>query len=984
MRTTEVSESDPFLGTTLVGKYQLTELIGVGAMGRVYRANHLSLDAQVAVKLLNPDIAADPVTAKRFQTEARAASRLHHPNAIAILDFGQAESGALFLAMELLRGRSLARILHDEGKLEFRRIVDLLGQALSALDEAHAAGIVHRDFKPENLSVELLRSGREHVKVLDFGIAKLRDAEDSNVTSRGLVCGTPDYMSPEQIRGEELDARSDVYAAGVVLYEMITCARPFVAAGPVINVLMAHLQKAVPDLRKHRPDVPTALVDVCLRALDKNRDRRFSSASELKAALDAAVEGLTVERCHKCSAVVPASARFCLECGAVLRAEKTGTPLSFTSDLASLETERELQTTGPPPKLPLCGREPILAQLDGLGCEALLLHGEAGVGKSALVAEWAHRLEERGRHALFVRPDPSLAKVPWLPIVRAIAELLALGDRPSEVEIDRALEDHPQDRVGLYELFELGGAASALPLDARRRECLAAVIGCLRRFSGAIIFEDLDQYDAPSLDLVAELVRHPGQCTALFTARDPEAFPQAVKVSRCLVPPLLPSAFASLSLSRAAIEASHGNPLELIERLSAEASGLGDSSPSARLAALSPPARALLEAAIVGGSDVPNVALAQVAEVSDPGPALGELVATGWLAEGARRLELSSLSQRQRLYENLSEERRRGLHARMASLLLGLGSDPIAIAHHAFLAAQPSLALFERAGDTARERFDDQAAEQWYGAALEQARRSNAAPTLVLRLSLKLGPVCRYRNDFVTSGAVLSEALSLAVQGGDRWGEVQARRGLARLAMAQSNLADAEKHLLAGVPQTLSGRDRTMLSELYLDLAEVLTRKGDEASAEREVWEGVMLCSGGEGPEAQKGPDPLWRMILLLGQWALLRQEIPAAISLGTHALRHAATVRSTLGTARTHAFLADCEASLGRGDRAAHCRRLSADEIRETGDRRSTAELLVKLAVTAPGVEARGYLREADALAQQIGWHEGITRARNALAKHA
>ena len=121
--------------------------------------------------------------------------------------------------MELLRGRNLAQIIADEPPLSPPRLVNLLGQALAALDEAHAAGVVHRDFKPENIFVETLRTGKEHVKVLDFGIAKLRGEADANLTSRGAVCGTPDYMSPEQIRGEELDARSDVYAAGVVLYE---------------------------------------------------------------------------------------------------------------------------------------------------------------------------------------------------------------------------------------------------------------------------------------------------------------------------------------------------------------------------------------------------------------------------------------------------------------------------------------------------------------------------------------------------------------------------------------------------------------------------------------------------------------------------------------------------------------------------------------------------------------------------------------------
>ncbi len=235
-----MSDGDPYVGSTLASKYRLVELIGTGAMGRVYRAQHLALESEVAVKLLNPELAGDPQTVRRFQTEARAASRLRHPNTIQILDFGQSDTGILFLVMVYLRGRTLANVIEEE-RMTPRRIRDLLGQALAALDEAHAMGVVHRDFKPENIFIEMLRTGKEHVKVLDFGIAKLRGEADPNLTSRGAVCGTPEYMSPEQIRGEELDARSDVYAAGVVLYEMLTGTRPFETHGAVIEILQAHL-----------------------------------------------------------------------------------------------------------------------------------------------------------------------------------------------------------------------------------------------------------------------------------------------------------------------------------------------------------------------------------------------------------------------------------------------------------------------------------------------------------------------------------------------------------------------------------------------------------------------------------------------------------------------------------------------------------------------------------------------------------------------
>src|SRR5260370_15027978 len=209
--------------------------------------------------------------------------------------------------MELLRGRNLAQIIAAQPPLSPPRIADLLGQALAALDEAHAAGVVHRDFKPENIFVETLRTGKEHVKVLDFGIAKLRGEADPNLTSKGAVCGTPDYMSPEQIRGEELDARSDVYAAGVVLYEAMTGTRPFASDGPLIDVLMSHLNHPPQPPQQRRPDLslPKALEVVGLKALDKNRENRFRSAAEMKGALEAAVRAMSGARCQQCGTALP-------------------------------------------------------------------------------------------------------------------------------------------------------------------------------------------------------------------------------------------------------------------------------------------------------------------------------------------------------------------------------------------------------------------------------------------------------------------------------------------------------------------------------------------------------------------------------------------------------------------------------------------------------------------------------------------------------
>ncbi len=233
---------DPWIGQVVNGKFRVEALVGQGGMGRVYRAKHLTLDRPVVLKMLHKDFSTDPQVVQRFQREARAASRLNHPNSIAVLDFGEAEDGTLFMAMEFLAGRDLARVIGDEFPLGDARIVRIGAQMLSALAEAHVQGIVHRDLKPENVMIEPRRGEPDFVKVLDFGIAKITSpgANEPKLTQAGLVCGTPEYMSPEQARGAELDSRTDLYSTGVILYQMATGELPFQSDTPV-GFLTKHL-----------------------------------------------------------------------------------------------------------------------------------------------------------------------------------------------------------------------------------------------------------------------------------------------------------------------------------------------------------------------------------------------------------------------------------------------------------------------------------------------------------------------------------------------------------------------------------------------------------------------------------------------------------------------------------------------------------------------------------------------------------------------
>jgi eukaryotic-like serine/threonine-protein kinase len=282
---------DPLLGVTIADKYTILEHLGSGAMGRVYRARQTALDKEVAIKLMHQHLANDPKVVKRFHREAKTASRLSHPHSLQILDFGEAPDGTLYIAMELLDGDDLLTVIEHDSPLTPARILHFFREILSALEAAHRANIIHRDLKPENVLVLEGPDGDEHVKVCDFGIAKIVEQEGgSAITVTGFVCGTPEYMAPEQARGEVIDRRADIYAAGCMLYQMLTATLPFTAES-ALGIITKHLTQEVQPPRERRPEwnIPHSLEQVCLTAMAKEREARFTDAGKMLRALEDAV-----------------------------------------------------------------------------------------------------------------------------------------------------------------------------------------------------------------------------------------------------------------------------------------------------------------------------------------------------------------------------------------------------------------------------------------------------------------------------------------------------------------------------------------------------------------------------------------------------------------------------------------------------------------------------------------------------------------------
>lgn len=536
---------DALLGRCLAGRFHLRQLIGAGSCGCVYRAEQVALRRDVAVKVLNPRLASDPEFVEQLHHEALAASRLNHPNIVSIIDFGQSEDGLCFIAMEYLRGRTLTEMLRRAAALPLARAIAIVDQLLRGLSAAHTAGVIHADLKSDNIMVEELDSG-DLVKVVDFGIARLLDPllpihGRRTHDTQPKICGTPEYMAPEVIRGDKPVQASDIYAAGVILHELLTGRPPFKGAS-MLDTLRRHLEEPAPRLSQARPErgLPGALEEAVLCALAKEPAERHESAAAFRLAIERALAPMPA-RTPPLGNANGYSRRAC-GTGPVSRVSEEPCDLDGTtveiatselfSDMArhpggtapavATAAAARIDSIPPPSLIPSGPRTAEVATmldfcLGGGPWDVLQIAAATGDAASRLVREGLALLGD-GITFYVTSADPTGMARPWYPIRELLAAAMSLPSAPSGGALalaTRHLDEHT--RTAAVTLFELAGrgqrGASGRLAHRQQAHAFARAVNTIVRGRARgleqrlVVFEGVHRYDAASIELLQVLCR---------------------------------------------------------------------------------------------------------------------------------------------------------------------------------------------------------------------------------------------------------------------------------------------------------------------------------------------------------------------------------------------------------------------------------------------------------------------------------------------
>lgn len=877
----ETLNQDPLIGRTIANAYIILDLIGSGGMGRVYRAEQKMLGRTVAIKVIHPHLLSDEQTVARFYTEARAASRLNHPNSVSIIDFGRTEDEILYLVMEYLRGKDLAQLMNEDGPLSFVRICEIVISVLTALGEAHALDVIHRDLKPENIFIERTRTGRDLIKVVDFGLAKLMGGPRSkSITSPGLVCGTPDYMSPEQGRGEEIDGRGDLYSVGVLLFELLTEQLPFSANTPT-KLVLKHIQDPVPNPQRVAPErnIPDSLVAVTLRALSKSASDRFQIADEMIGALHSVIDELTIPSgqtvtCSSCGKPSMKGKLFCAECGATLR-----TSIPAPAMLRSLPSRF---STPPNLRAPIIGRSEEIERIDALRDQALgtcvlaSVVGDPGVGKTRLLAEAAKRAMEAGDLVEVTGPYESGDPIPYWAINKlltalfgvdqnGLAHVVSPGDSRVEL-LEKAGIDEVLNPVGLRGSngqSRAGAVACALARAIRtaiRREKAQRIV---------LVIDDLDQCDGLTLRVLRYLPRLIdglsvfilSACSTLKSAQRLEGT-QIIALSGLTIDEAhsLMAETPHVGKRHNGVEKRLFLPLylEQIKHLGLDLKHVNSSMTlrladvvAQRLQRLDLSARRVLQTISVLGNSCSRASLLQTAGIESV-KGLETLCRFGFVITEENRVKVVHPFIRDFTKAFIPAQARKELYERA----LDLASNqelPIEVrAGYAYHAGEvlSALMLVERMGNLAIERGDLDTAVSSFQRGLELARREMlesgdiSLDSAIAAFSYKLGSALARIGDLIGAQGVIREALELTKR--VSFERVRMLIGLGKVVAERKRFRDAYRVLGQALEIGMQMKNDKAISEAHSGIAAVRRADGDHLGAAASLWDARELLEKSE------------------------------------------------------------------------------------------------------------------------------------------
>ncbi|MCB9558677.1 MAG: protein kinase [Deltaproteobacteria bacterium] len=972
-------------------------------MGKVYRAEQKGVGRTVAVKLMHPHLIGDETAAARFTNEARAASQLNHPHSISVIDFGQTEAGVLYIVMEFLRGRTLDQVLREEHPLALGRIAHLMCQAMEAVDAAHRIAIIHRDLKPENIFLLDGKSQLDFVKVLDFGIAKMLDIEKRGVTTPGLVPGTPEYMSPEQARGERLDPRSDVYSLAVITYELLTGSVPFRGKSAVAT-MMSHVQDppVPPSARSPQRGVPAALEAIVLWGLAKLREERIPSAIHFRDVLSAwaQVAGVWPEIDPRASSPDVLLDLFSADEVHEFREQVNTADGVQVTDMHPL----------PVPQAPelLFGREALVERIDrflaGERPAALRIQGAPGIGKHRLIEE----VVKRGSKSLFVvRCGADDGAVPGLlgPVRRAAALLIGLelkdADASSVITAAKAVGVEEHDIPALLALFGLPSQIEQLEGEKRWRERAAAFRSLIHTVSLGkpllLVFEDIDRYDEPSRDLICSLAAAPAGRPLLLLSHQPthtHLWPAEMQVidlpalSDVAAAELLTATFAGDSvpatLAFPMLEAAGGHPLFILQlafamrfdRLTVPPGNVADLIAD-RLDTLSQQQRRLLQLMAVARRPLSLAQLQKTAPTPVQAADVESLVKRGFLKSVASGFTFVHDHVAVVIDSAIPAEVRRECHQAVSAAWRDSGAPLAQVAQHAYYADDGPVAIDElrRVGQTAEREGDLAQATSSYSRALELVRRewgrgrmgATELDEIAIEVARGLADVLRRTGQGFAAEGVLEELLTVAA--GHAGTRATLRLDLGRIDRENDKLERASRRLeLARLDAEADGR-KSLVGEVCRELSRVMGLLGQREEAGALLYESMHKLGG--------------------GNWSELLEAATIADQIGfpdrargylLDALAEAERRDEAVGRLATVAQMAAVHQRCGEWEEAELRLRQGIEVARKLGDRTALTRQLVELGrvrrICGDVEGARLQLQDALQVARALNWWEGIRAA--------